>query len=104
MRTFWPEGELPPGMGRAAERPRERSPLSPTWNDFRPWGCERCCQLAWDRLILYGFSLLLKGRADIEAWMDVAWHRCNHEQIRHLIRERHVFALLPPAGEGVRQA
>ena len=97
-------------------------------DDFRPWDCERCCQLAWEEKfsmdsawIVYGESgesLMVLGENQLG--QNAAFLRsprvagmvrvsmagvisAANERDRHLTKERHVFALLPPAQEGVKQ-
>jgi len=110
MRTFWPEGQLPLGNRR---RPSPEDELLPPamqqrlrkFYDLRPWDCERCCQLAVEDAILVLLPLLVFGPRG-EHCPDLMWALVNRhwdKEHRHLLHERHVFALLPPAHEGVKR-
>jgi len=74
--------------------------------DFRPESCERCRQLAWERhsfqRLRWSLEVLFGDPNKVLArWTQAA--DLDHLYERHLVHERHVFALLPPAHDGVRR-
>jgi len=88
--------------------------------DFRPETCERCCQLAfedaWEEFVWILFDPPPSPPRNPMSVEDIeAWHRERQKHFirrqgeymrqrhRHLVHERHVFALLPPAEEGVKR-
>jgi len=103
MRTFWPDGSLPPGWRRFKSEVEAHDAHPALWEtlrktaDFRPSTCERCCQIACEHWVMLLMSLLLPG-----SWKEEAITRSAKDWFRHLTEERHVFALLPP-GEGGRE-
>lgn len=110
MRTFWHEEhegrELLPWEVEEIERIKRRQAAfldyQPAWKrkerwkgqkqarelreNFRPETCERCCQLPWEILIV----------PEILHDLGIAHARRLYlDKKQHLLRERHVLALLP---------
>jgi hypothetical protein len=72
--------------------------------DFRPWDCERCCQLAVEYAILVLLPLLVfapRGERCCDLMIALV-DRHHDEEHRHLLHERHVLALLPQSEEEVK--
>jgi hypothetical protein len=68
--------------------------------DFRPGTCERCRQLRWQGLLqnlCWRLELLRPTHSLLEWWAKGKHLRDLYDQ--HLMYERHVVALLPPAKE-----
>ena len=75
-------------------------------SDFRPKTCERCRQLDWERFafegLLYRLELLFGDPNSLLPWWAQGVDLGNQFE-QHLLHERHVFALLPPAEEGAKR-
>ena len=117
-RLIWIAEESPQERHRRKEFKAYDFPkLSPTWqerflklDDFRPETCERCWQIAWQE-VWEGeiWSQLAPPLHHLTVEETNAWAKARRQErasprYRHLLRERHVLALLPPpSGEGVEQ-